>query len=82
MSSVPFVKLNADDGAPNVENASLVVVGWGDTDPRSQVQELADELREVEVKYVPNDECADAHGTNEVTDDMICAADEGEDACQ
>mmetsp|Transcript_30119 Transcript_30119/g.45445 ORF Transcript_30119/g.45445 Transcript_30119/m.45445 type:complete len:445 (-) Transcript_30119:239-1573(-) len=82
VSSLPSVRLNDDAGAPNVDGASLVVAGWGDVDPRAYVQELADELREVEVKYVPNDECAEAYGSNLITDDMMCAADIDEDSCQ
>mmetsp|Transcript_12604 Transcript_12604/g.16867 ORF Transcript_12604/g.16867 Transcript_12604/m.16867 type:complete len:445 (-) Transcript_12604:257-1591(-) len=82
VSSLPSVRLNDDAGAPNVDGASLVVAGWGDIDPRAYVQELADELREVEVKYVPNDECAEAYGSNLITDDMMCAADIDEDSCQ
>eukprot|EP00565_Helicotheca_tamesis_P005740 CAMPEP_0185727958 /NCGR_PEP_ID=MMETSP1171-20130828/3476_1 /TAXON_ID=374046 /ORGANISM="Helicotheca tamensis, Strain CCMP826" /LENGTH=460 /DNA_ID=CAMNT_0028396605 /DNA_START=1 /DNA_END=1380 /DNA_ORIENTATION=- len=81
-SLLPYVKLSSDAGAPNVDGASLTVIGWGDIDPNKNGIKLADELREVEVKYVPNEECADAHGSNEVTDVMMCAADYGEDACQ
>jgi len=40
-----------------------------------------DELKHVELSFVPRDEC-NAKYSGEITDKMMCAADPGQDACQ
>jgi secreted trypsin-like serine protease len=65
----------------------LTVLGWGLTVLTDDYDAYADILQQVEVEYIPNDACkaiTDANGTSiseYILPDMICARDEGKDAC-
>jgi len=70
---------------------SVTVMGWGDTHKSDYIQELANDLMEVEVKTISNRECDQSKGQisgwednyhDQITENMICAKDNGEDACQ
>ena len=37
---------------------------------------------EVDVTTITNTACNDAYGDGEITDSMVCARDDGKDACQ
>ena len=74
-----FVMLNNEPAFP-VDNQALVVSGWGAT---SEGGTSATTLQQVEVQYIPNDECnKDYMGA--VSEDMMCAGmrEGGKDACQ
>jgi len=72
-----FVKLNSD---PNVPAAGdyVTVMGHGDTEFNGT---SSMELLEVEINAVSNEECQESYRSN-FTDNMLCAADIGEDSCQ
>jgi trypsin len=85
--NVAMVKLNPDGAVPEV-GANVTVVGWGDTDPTDEFN-APTELQEVEVNAISNADCNASdgpYGTYEesggITDNMLCAADVGEDSCQ
>ena len=78
---------------PNIPNnlEELYVAGWGVVD--TTTDEMATKLKEVSVNYMTNEECKSKKGyvagysqvftlENKITDNMICALDDGEDACQ
>jgi trypsin len=86
--NVATVKLNPDSTVPEV-GADVTVVGWGDTDPSDEGFEAPTELQEVEVNTMTNEDCNASdgpYGTYEqsggITENMLCAADKGEDSCQ
>jgi trypsin len=86
-----FVKLNRD---PNVPAAGdyVTVMGHGDIAPDEWNVTISMDLLEVEVNVVSNEECAQSEGyynffqfaslKGMITDNMLCAADIGEDSCQ
>ena len=85
---IDFVRVNGDSASPGV-GSPVTVAGWGLTDENSFY--LPDLLMAVEVNSISNEECAASEGTvdgflasyeGEITDGMLCAADEGEDSCQ
>jgi trypsin len=88
--NIPFVKLNIDGSQPST-GQEVTVMGWGDTTADDYTQELADKLMSVSVNVLSNQECDDSEGTiggwtesykNQITDNMLCARDNGEDSCQ
>ncbi|GMH42299.1 hypothetical protein BSKO_10218 [Bryopsis sp. KO-2023] len=58
----------------------VVTVGWGLTDPGNRLSQ-AEMIQKVEVPTVRRSLCNEAMG-GRVTDAMICAGEEGKDACQ
>eukprot|EP00531_Pseudo-nitzschia_arenysensis_P015398 CAMPEP_0116146244 /NCGR_PEP_ID=MMETSP0329-20121206/17059_1 /TAXON_ID=697910 /ORGANISM="Pseudo-nitzschia arenysensis, Strain B593" /LENGTH=367 /DNA_ID=CAMNT_0003641975 /DNA_START=165 /DNA_END=1267 /DNA_ORIENTATION=- len=74
----PYVKLHPDPILTT--GAEMTVIGFGDIDPAEGKTKFSDNLRQVDVKYVPNEECTDDHN-GEVTDEMMCAEAPGKDAC-
>ena len=74
---VSFVELNANASYPIVGDISRVM-GWGTT---SSGGYPSDVLMEVDLPIMSNGACNE---TNEggVTEDMICAFEEGKDSCQ
>ena len=69
----------------------ILTVGWGDTTADDYTQELADELKSVTVNVMSNSDCDASSGSingwsdsyeGQITDNMLCARDNGEDSCQ
>lgn len=86
--NVPFVKLNYDASKPS-PGQEVTVMGWGDTTADDMTQELADKLLSVTVNAISNDECDKSKGSiggwsedyhGQITDNMLCAKDNGEDS--
>ncbi len=89
ISSHSIAKINGNPNIPRNEGDSLTVMGWGVIN--SKTNEMATELQEVEVKYISNKNCKKISGYLEghkfslkdsISDAMICAKDDQEDACQ
>jgi len=85
-----FVKLNSNTNFP-ADGEPVTVMGHGLTDPDGF--EANEKLLEVEVNIVSNEECRESEGyvdntfgyesyDDYITDNMLCAADVGEDSCQ
>jgi secreted trypsin-like serine protease len=66
---------------PSYENIKSTVTGWGTLNYGG---ELSDTLQEVEVTTMTNSACSSGtlYDPSWITDNMICAADDGKDACQ
>jgi trypsin len=88
--NVPFVKLNTDANLPST-NQDVTVMGWGDTTSDDATQELASALMSVDVNVISNQDCEKSQGTiggwnenynGQITDNMLCARDNGQDSCQ
>jgi trypsin len=87
---LPFVKLNNDKNSPRV-GEEITVMGWGDTTSDDLTQELADVLMSVDVNAISNSDCDASKGSingwsdsynGQITNNMLCAADRGQDSCQ
>lgn len=50
------------------EGEDMVVIGWGDTDPRSGEDNLATTLQAASVNYLPNDVCELSKGYSDITE--------------
>lgn len=77
--------VDMDDGTESyVEGEKLWAMGFGNLN--TTFDEFPDVLHHVEVSYVTNEVCSDSYdavyGDNSVTDNMMCAADPGQDSCQ
>jgi hypothetical protein len=88
-SSKDFIQLNDNPNLPtgNVDN-ELVVLGWGLTESNNE-NSGASILQYADLNYIPNDICEKSKDPfisenyrGLLTDDMLCAADEGQDSCQ
>jgi hypothetical protein len=81
VSLVEPIRVNQDADFPDF-TTMLTVIGWGLTESG-----YPDKLQEVEMAYIPNPRCKnipDEEGLmlgDWVTSDMLCAGDEGKDAC-
>lgn len=72
-----------DDGSNDlISGSDLTVMGWGVSSFDSDI--LSDVLREVEVDYIPRSLCRLAYifAIGGVSEDMICARRNGQDACR
>ncbi|KAL3769684.1 LOW QUALITY PROTEIN: hypothetical protein ACHAW5_010265 [Stephanodiscus triporus] len=83
-AGVGLVRLNNDPESP-LPGDEVVVIGWGVTD--TDTGELSDVLMEVSVNVISNDECEDSKDDmdsykGQITENMLCARDNGEDSCQ
>jgi len=79
---VGLVRLNSDPSLP-AEGADVTVMGWGVT----ETGEVSDALMEVDVNVISNEKCnLSSDGTEsyegQITKNMLCATDKGEDSCQ
>jgi trypsin len=83
---VELVKVNSDVVSVGED---VTVMGWGNMHPDRDMP--ADELMEVEVSIISNEECDDSSGKidgdkenyhDQITENMVCAKDSGEDSCQ
>jgi len=88
--NVALMNINDDSNTPRV-GSEVIVMGWGDTISDDYTQKLADKLLEVSVNAISNKDCDDSKGSigggstsykNLISDNMLCAQDSGEDACQ
>ena len=87
---VDFVKLYSDSTGPEID-APATVMGWGDIDIADDVSTMSNVLLEVEVNVISNEECEASEGivggwqesyNGQISDNMLCARDSGEDSCQ
>lgn len=87
---VPLVKLNADKNSPRV-GESVTVMGWGDMTSDDFTFESSDVLMSVDIHVMSNEDCNNSSGTfwgeeftynGQITDNMMCATDAGQDSCQ
>jgi len=89
-----IVKLNQEAEQPRI-GQSVIVSGWGDTDPAEDVRRPADTLQEAKLRLISNDECNDSEGAVEgvfetyslsyrgyIREDMMCARHRRRDSCQ
>lgn len=65
--------------APDVAGQHCFVSGWGTLS--SGASSLPTDLQWVGVKMMTNSQCSNSYGGG-ITDDMICAAEDGKDSCQ
>jgi trypsin len=87
---VSLVNINDSSNSPKI-GEEVYVMGWGDTAADDYTQKLADKLQDVSVNVISNSDCDDSEGQiggwydsykNQISDNMLCARDNGEDACQ
>ena len=87
---VKLVKPNSRASLPQT-GQSVTVMGWGDMIAADDLMELSESLQAVEVKTISNAQCEASSGrvngqwdsyNNQIYDAMLCARDDGEDACQ
>jgi trypsin len=84
-SNKAYIKLNSNHDIPNSSssgsNRTMWIMGFGDTD-QTAAQALSTTLQVASVQYVPTSTCLEAYQKfSPITDDMICAAQSGKDAC-
>ena len=72
-SDQPYIQLNLEENVPNV-NDELWVIGFGDTEPSQFIQTVPFFLKEVDLDYVPPEECDLAYGLNLIQDHMMCTS--------
>jgi len=89
-SNVDLVTLNNDASAPSIGQA-VTAMGWGDTDIRDDYSQLSDVLMNVRVNAISNEECDASEGMignypdnyhGQITENMLCAKRNMQDACQ
>ena len=89
-STKDYIKLNDDSNLPTGQYVNeLTVIGFGLTDSTDDGSSSRI-LKEVDLTYVPNEECENAKAPGFlgdsyqglITDDMLCANDDGQDSCQ
>lgn len=73
-----YVRLSPEE--IDLAGTSMTVVGYGDIDPDEEITRFSETLHRVDVKYVSNAECNRDH-RGEIDDEMMCAEDDGKDAC-
>jgi secreted trypsin-like serine protease len=83
-SSLQPIRLNDQFFVPNT-NQAVTAIGFGQTQPDDGSSESTI-LQQVDLKYIPNEQCSlssDGLDSYEglLSEAMMCAADEGKDAC-
>jgi len=87
-SEFPFVALNSNANVPSTPGESLHIAGWGSIDASGTKYPYI--LQEVEVKYMPNEECENSMGFigrasrsyhGQIHEEHLCAIDFNEDSC-
>jgi trypsin len=86
-SSETTVRINSDESIP-ASGQEVTVIGWGLTDGNDE-NSASDILQEASLSAISNEECSAAKNPNlpldsyqgAITDDMVCAIDNGQDAC-
>jgi trypsin len=87
-SSATPVAINRDPSVPAV-GAEVTAMGWGITDGKDPAS-LSPVLKQATLFVISNEECEQSKSGNfwfdsyqgQITDDMLCATDQGEDSCQ
>jgi hypothetical protein len=74
----PYITLSPD--RIDEVGYSMTVIGFGDIDPEESNTQFSDNLRQTDVNFVSNEDCRRAH-RGEITEEMMCAAAPGKDAC-
>ena len=72
---------SGDDGL-EAAGTPLTVIGWGNTDMRTNKASFPDELREVVVPAVSDARCTEVYKSFLVAATMLCAGQGGVDSCQ
>lgn len=85
-SSTTPIQLNTDSKIPR-DGAMLTLAGFGDIDPSNDNEEFPDFLQSVALRSLSNSVCEQSTGPSysyqgEITDEMLCARDDGKDSCQ
>ncbi len=88
-STKQYIRINSNsDFPPTIGEDSLTTMGLGYTQ-YGQSSSAPKKLQEASLSYVPNNVCERAKDPNAaetyqglISDDMLCASDDGEDACQ
>jgi secreted trypsin-like serine protease len=78
----PIRLANAGDNGFEASGSPLTVIGWGNTDTRSNHANFPDALREVVVPAVSDSDCLHVYKRYLVADTMLCAGKKGLDSCQ
>ena len=73
-----YVRINPEE--IDAVGTPMTVIGYGDIDPDEEITQFAMLLNRVDVGYVSNAECNRDH-RGEITEEMMCAEDDGRDAC-
>lgn len=76
---VPLVKLNADTTVPRV-GESVRVMGWGDMTVSDFTEVISDVLMSADLHVMSNQDC-NINYNGEISDNMMCATDKGQDSC-
>lgn len=71
----------SDDGL-EAAGTPFTVIGWGNTDMRTNKASFPDELREVVVPAVSDARCTEVYKSFLIADTMLCAGEGGVDSCQ
>ncbi|XP_071537578.1 trypsin-1-like, partial [Panulirus ornatus] len=78
LEATPNIAPACPPGLDNYDSTSVIAIGWGFT---SFPGKRADVLQKVDLVTVPLEQCRDKYLAGLVTENMICAAAEGKDAC-
>lgn len=78
----PIRLAGASDDRLEAAGTPLTVIGWGNTDMRTNKASFPDELREVVVPAVSDAACARVYKSFLVAATMLCAGEGGIDSCQ
>ena len=78
----PIRLAGASDDGLEAAGTPLTVIGWGNTDMRTNKASFPDELREVVVPVVSDARCTEVYKSFLVADTMLCAGEGGIDSCQ
>lgn len=87
-STKPYIRLNEDPALPAGEiSDEVTALGFGCTVHGENQCSVPPILQEVDLTYVSNEECRmSTDGTQDyfdlITDDMLCAGDQGQDGCK
>ena len=87
--NLPFVKLNKDSNSPSA-GENVTVMGWGDMSVDGFIGIFPDVLMSVDIHIISNQDCSNSSiivdgveisYNGQITENMLCAADEGQDSC-
>jgi hypothetical protein len=70
-SDQPYIQLNFEEDVPNVDDR-LWVIGFGDTEALSFIDNYSFFLKEVDLGYLPFEECDLAYGYNLIEETNLC----------
>ncbi|XP_042867708.1 transmembrane protease serine 9-like [Penaeus japonicus] len=76
-SKVAPICLDMEDGNHTAKTA--IATGWGKLQEDGEESEV---LQEVELPIVPLEVCKEQYSSQRMTEDVVCAGEEGKDACQ